>query len=102
MASTDLETQPSQDPKAEQEEVTVTKSSVYVDPFDPSQNRKFQKGDVVHMSIVANGFRRKGIFTVLKAHYNRSGRFWEYQLTDSKGLYDNGAFIRENYLKLER
>jgi hypothetical protein len=98
------------------EAIPQHKSAVYVDPFAARVSRpslglsqtnanslltldqggnRFQKGDTVHMSIVENGARRKGIFTVRKARYNDKSGIWEYQLSD-------GAWARENTLKLER
>jgi hypothetical protein len=54
------------------------------------------------MSIVEHGTRRKGTFTVVKTHYNRSRDFYEYQLSDGFRLYDGGAWVREKELRLEK
>lgn len=54
------------------------------------------------MSVIENGIRKKGTFTIRKAQYNTSGEFYEYQLTDSGQVYSGGAWIRENNLKLNK
>ena len=66
------------------------------------QSRKFSKGDIVHMTVIANGARTKGIFTISSCRVHSSKRYWEYRLKDSKGYYSGGAYVREKHLKLER
>ncbi|KAF2278299.1 uncharacterized protein EI97DRAFT_250235 [Westerdykella ornata] len=79
------------------------RSSVYIDPFAQRAQPRFQKGDSVHMSIIENGIRRKGTFKIHKGRYNGTGGFWEYQmLEDGSRLYNNGAWVREKDLKLEK
>ncbi|OCK80679.1 hypothetical protein K432DRAFT_404511 [Lepidopterella palustris CBS 459.81] len=77
------------------------KSDVELDPNAPEQGRKFGKGDTVHMTLIAGGVRTKGVFTIHSSQSQRS--YWEYQLKDGKGyLYNNGAWVREKNLKLEK
>lgn len=64
---------------------------------------KYEKGDIVNMSLVESGIRYKGTFTVRKARLHSSGGYVEYSLYDSnKELYLKGTYIRENKLTLER
>jgi hypothetical protein len=61
---------------------------------------KYSKGDWVHMAVIANGARVKGVFRVHALVYNPKG--WvEYQLIEdiSGQLYRHGAGVREKDLK---
>ena len=54
------------------------------------------------MSFIENGTRCKKVFTVEKSRLHSSGTY-EYQLVDSRGkLFKNGAWFRENVLRLEK
>lgn len=86
-----------------EEAIPDEKSDVELDPDAPDQNRRFSKGDTVHMTVIANGARTKGTFIISSCRVNRSRQYWEYQLKDSQGcLYSGGAYVREKNLKLER
>jgi hypothetical protein len=85
-----------------EEAIPDEKSDVELDPDAPDQNRKFSKGDIVHMTVIANGARTKGTFTISSCRVHSSKQYWEYQLKDSKGYYGGSAYVREKYLKLER
>lgn len=65
------------------------------------QNAKYQKNDTVHMSVIANGTRSKGVFKIYNLVYNPAG--WvEYQLLDvyTGQLHECGKGFRERDLKL--
>jgi hypothetical protein len=47
------------------------------------------------MSIIENGSRLKGTYTVRSVNYNETGGYWEYELS-------NGKWVREKALKLDR
>lgn len=67
----------------------------------PKDSGRFQPGETVHMALIRDGVRTKGIFTIHKGRPSRSG-YYEYQLAAGKGkLYNNGEWIRENKLKAE-
>ncbi|KAF2799522.1 hypothetical protein K505DRAFT_321123 [Melanomma pulvis-pyrius CBS 109.77] len=116
MAATEFDTQPVQDLNAQTEDMDMEnampaddtlipehKSGVYVDPDAPDQSGRFGKKDLVHMSLVESGVRKKGTFTVGKGRLHASKAFFEYQLVDGDGrLYKNGAWIREKDLRLEK
>ena len=64
------------------------------------QNARFSKGDYVHMSLIENGARIKGVFIVRRLKYNAGG--WvDYELTEALTgkSYKHGAGVRENLLK---
>lgn len=64
------------------------------------QNAKYQKDELVHMSVIANGARSKGVFKIYGLLYNPAG--WvDYQLVDiyTGQLYNRGAAVREKDLK---
>ncbi|KAF1977066.1 hypothetical protein BU23DRAFT_596575 [Bimuria novae-zelandiae CBS 107.79] len=92
MASTQEDVQPAQDQCREldpswseeelaeqQERPPMEKSGVYVDPFAQRDTGRFKPGQTVHMGIIENGIRTKGIY---KIHQGRPSRFdyYEYQL----------------------
>lgn len=55
------------------------------------------------MSLLEQGTRRKGIFTVAKGRLHSSGAYYEYQLVDANGrAYKNGEWIREKQLRMEK
>ncbi|KAJ4300762.1 hypothetical protein N0V90_002850 [Kalmusia sp. IMI 367209] len=86
----------------QQEQLPTEKSGVYVNKRAPNAAGRFNKRDAVHMSLIENGARTKGSFTISKGRLHPSG-YWEYQLADSNGtLYKNGAWIREKELRIER
>ncbi|OCL02526.1 hypothetical protein AOQ84DRAFT_382594 [Glonium stellatum] len=86
-----------------EEGIPDEKSDIEIDPDAPDSTRRFSKGDTVHMTIIANGARTKGIFTISGCRVNNSKRYWEYKLKDSKGYpYSGGVYVREKDLKLER
>ncbi|KAJ4990731.1 hypothetical protein SVAN01_03740 [Stagonosporopsis vannaccii] len=64
------------------------------------QNAKFRRGEWVHMSVIANGSRSKGVFKIYAPVYNPAG--WvDYQLIDpyTNQLHNRGAAVRERDLK---
>lgn len=66
---------------------------------DVQQNARFKKGDWVHMSLIENGARVKGVYSIWAVQYNDRG--WvDYQLLDVHDkLYNRGAWTRESLLK---
>lgn len=60
---------------------------------------RFEKGDIVYLSIVKEGVRIKGVFEVHEGRPSKAG-YWEYQLTDQTGEeYHNGEWVREKMLR---
>jgi hypothetical protein len=55
------------------------------------------------MAIIDRGVRTKGVFKVHKARLHSSRAYVEYQLFESDGLLlNNGAWVRERDLKMEK
>ncbi|KAJ4384757.1 hypothetical protein N0V86_000359 [Didymella sp. IMI 355093] len=81
------------------EEPPLTKSNVHLSKELALQNARFKKGEWVHMSLIENGARVKGVYSIWALQYNRGG--WvDYQLLDLHDqLYKHGAWTRESLLK---
>ena len=66
------------------------------------QTAKFKKNDTVHMTVIENGIRKKGTYTVYEIGTNSAG-FVQYQLEESKGkLFNGGKWVREGDLKMDK
>ncbi|KAF2023892.1 hypothetical protein EK21DRAFT_118344 [Setomelanomma holmii] len=112
MASSELEDQPAVAVDKQfvgdvsDDETPATKSGVRLDPKAKTHTPtpKFSKNDIVHAALKIGNDRVKGSFQIYQSQYNSERAYTEYQLLDPyKGtLVNNGAWIRERDLRMER
>ncbi|KAL6707393.1 hypothetical protein ACN47E_004172 [Coniothyrium glycines] len=78
------------------------KSGVRLDKNAELQRARFFKNDIVHMSLVTNGQRSRGQYTILDRRYNGRGGYVEYQLIGTLTQQLFGSWVREKDLKIDK